>query len=363
MAEQNILTGDLAVLEQIISDIKEHKKNKEQLEKLNEIAKNLTKNIDVSERELKEEIDARVKESIASICSGYNKAIEDEKIKLKDIQGQRDKAKMAGVKERIANETRDLRNENSSLNKEIKEAFKAERVPMYCSSRFYMAMFQTKGVADVAVYTLIMLLLFLIIPSAGCFIPGFPQWGFVLYYFILSTLVISAGKHIYYKTMVCHRDVISAARETKNKIRNNRKKIKKIEKRIRSDKNEEMYGLGDYDYKINEIHDRISKIEGEKTCALQEFENTAKPDIIAEIEGRNRGTIDNMRAELSKKQEECSSLDALVKEQRIYISSNYEAYLGRDFMSAEKLEELRAIMKSQAAATVGQAIAVYKDKR
>ena len=46
MAEQNILTGDLAVLDQIIGDLKEHRKNIEQLEKLNEIAKDLTKNIE-----------------------------------------------------------------------------------------------------------------------------------------------------------------------------------------------------------------------------------------------------------------------------------------------------------------------------
>jgi UDP-2,3-diacylglucosamine pyrophosphatase LpxH len=50
MAEQNILTGDLAVLDQIIGDLKEHRKNKEQLEKLNEIAKDLTKNIENDER-------------------------------------------------------------------------------------------------------------------------------------------------------------------------------------------------------------------------------------------------------------------------------------------------------------------------
>lgn len=51
------------------------------------------------------------------------------------------------------------------------------------------------------------------------------------------------------------------------------------------------------------------------------------------------------------------------KEQRIYISSNYETYLGKEFMNTEKLEELRAIMKSQAADTIGRAMAVSKDKR
>ena len=124
-----------------------------------------------------------------------------------------------------------------------------------------------------------------------------------------------------------------------------------------------MYGLEDYDFKINEIHDSMEKIEGEKACALQEFENTAKPDIIAEIESRSKGHIDEMKAELLTKQDECSKLEALVKEQRIYISSNYETYLGKEFMNTEKREELRAIMKSQAADTIGRAMAVSKDKR
>ena len=118
-----------------------------------------------------------------------------------------------------------------------------------------------------------------------------------------------------------------------------------------------------FEFKINEIHDSMEKIEGEKACALQEFENTAKPDIIAEIESRSKGHIDEMKAELLTKQDECSKLEALVKEQRIYISSNYETYLGKEFMNTEKLEELRAIMKSQAADTIGRAMAVSKDKR
>lgn len=363
MAEQNILTGDLAVLDQIIGDLKEHRKNIEQLEKLNEIAKDLTKNIENDERELKEEIDGRIKESTASICEGYDKAIDSEKSKLKDIQSQRDKAKMAGVKERIANETKELRNQNEEFEKQIKDAFKMEKVPMYCSRRFYRIMIQTRGFADSAVYTLILLVLFLGIPALISFVPGIQMWMLIVYYFAVSMIIILPTKIVTDKTVGRHGAIINAARETKDKIIANRKKIKKIEKRIHSDRNEEMYGLEDYDFKINEIHDSMEKIEGEKACALQEFENTAKPDIIAEIESRSKGHIDEMKAELLTKQDECSKLEALVKEQRIYISSNYETYLGKEFMNTEKLEELRAIMKSQAADTIGRAMAVSKDKR
>ncbi len=51
-----------------------------------------------------------------------------------------------------------------------------------------------------------------------------------------------------------------------------------------------------------------------------------------------------------------------MKKQRIYISSNYEAYLGKEFTDTEKLTELVSIMKSGTADTIGQAVAAYKNR-
>ena len=69
-----------------------------------------------------------------------------------------------------------------------------------------------------------------------------------------------------------------------------------------------------------------------------------------------------METELQKKKAEYDDLDDLVKKQRIYISSNYEAYLGKDFMSMDKLSELNKIMKSDSADTIAQALAVYNNR-
>lgn len=142
----------------------------------------------------------------------------------------------------------------------------------------------------------------------------------------------------------------------------NKKRIKRIARGIRKDKNEDMYGLESFDYSINELHDHIRKIEEDKAKALDEFEKTAKPDIVSEVEGRNKNRITIMKSEIAKKEEEMLKLDTLIKEQRIYISSNYEAYLGKEFMNLDKLQELYSYMKSGIADTVSQALAVYKDR-
>ena len=173
----------------------------------------------------------------------------------------------------------------------------------------------------------------------------------------------SLYKYIYSRYVLKHIDIIDAARQNRNKIAKNKKKIKKIEHSIKKDKNEEMYGLEDFDVRIHDIHNDIKKIEAERDLALDEFENTAKPDIVEEIERRDRDRIASMKTDLEKKSVELTKLEELVKEQTIYISSNYEAYLGKEFATVDKLDELYAIIHSGVADTIGQAIAAYRERK
>ena len=42
--------------------------------------------------------------------------------------------------------------------------------------------------------------------------------------------------------------------------------------------------------------------------------------------------------------------------------TNYEAYLGKEFINVDKLSELNSIMKSDSADTIAQALAVYNNR-
>ena len=53
-------------------------------------------------------------------------------------------------------------------------------------------------------------------------------------------------------------------------------------------------------------------------------------------------------------------LDSLIKNQRAYISSNYEAYLGREFTNVDRLTELLNMMIEEPYLTISMAIAQYK---
>ena len=95
MAEQNILNGDQQVLEQILGDINEHAEKKERLERMSVSIRDITKEIDSTTKAMEDEISSRISESTDSICAGYDKAVSQDKDTIKQVQADRDKAKMA----------------------------------------------------------------------------------------------------------------------------------------------------------------------------------------------------------------------------------------------------------------------------
>ena len=360
MAGQNVLNGDLNVLKQVISDVSEYSANREELDRQNDTLKELNKNIESIQKNINDEIDNKVKEGINSVSESFDQSILEEKVKLKDVQSKRDKAKHAGVKDRIQNETAELRDMNRDMYSQIKAAFKEEGIPKYCSKRWFYALFATQGIGDVLIYVISLVVLYAAIPGVIYIIPQIPKWVLIAYYFVMITLELTAVKFIYNRTMVPHSETIAKARRVKYDIETNQKKIKRIEKGIRKDKNEDMYGLSDFDYRINEINDSIRNIEDAKAKAIEQFNATTRTDIIAEIRGRNAGTLEQLKSQVAVCEQEMARLDSLIKNQRAYISSNYEAYLGREFTNVDRLTELLDMMIEEPYLTISMAIAQYK---
>lgn len=363
MAEQNILNGDQQVLEQILGDINEHAEKKERLERMSVSIRDITKEIDSTTKAMEDEISSRISESTDSICAGYDKAVSQDKDTIKQVQADRDKAKMQGIKERIASETASLRAENKSLQNEINEAFIQENIPRIVNNSFFMALYISRKVRDVLVYTLFLLIVFALIPAVLYLLPVIPAYVPVIYAGVMGILLLIIGRSVYINLILAHKDTIMAARDTRYKIRDNKRIIKKTQHSIKKDKDEAMYGLESFDNRINSIGDNIKKTEEEKQNALREFEETVKPDLVKEVEGRYLDKLNLMREELAKKKDEYMKLDDLIKQQRIYISSNYEAYLGKEFVNVQRLTELDNIISSGEAQTISQAMAVYKNRK
>ena len=364
MAEQNILAGDINVLAQVRSDVKEYEGNKDKLYALNQSVSSLSKNLDALQKAVHDEVEATVKKRRDDVASGFNNAIDIDKEKIKQVQAEREKAKSKGIKERIALETEDLTKDNGDMNAQIHEVFRLERIPGFCKSSIFMALFVTKGIKDILICVAIFAVLFCAIPFTINFaLPELSKITCLAIYFMIACLGFFIYKCINDVLFVPHAETMLGVRATKKKISSNNRKIRKIRRSIKKDTNEEMYGLESFDDKLGELYADVERIEGERAIALEEFNNSTKPDIIAEIEGRDRDKIEKMKTDLEEKAAALSRLQDRVKQQKIYISSNYEAYLGNEFIAASKLDALYDIMRSTNVKTIGQALMVYDERK
>ena len=183
MAEQNILAGDVNVLDQMINDLNVHKETIERQGRLAESIGDIAKNTKEAQQAVQEE-----------------------------VQNKRDKAKLAGVKERIAAETAHIHKENEALKNQVKDAFAQENIPMFCNSRIYIALYRTKRMTDVLIYLLCIALVYAAVPFLLSVIPQFPLWGMILYYVVVILIQSFTNKMIVEKTLVRHAETIDMAK-------------------------------------------------------------------------------------------------------------------------------------------------------
>ena len=337
MAAQNVLAGDERVLVEIIEEVKEQNSRTDSYNKLSSQIRELTRDVEDEKKSLQASIDTKIKQSSAAICAGFDKSIDEERAKLRDIQSDRERAKDAGVKERISAETAHLRHENEKLKSRIRESFKTNGVPGYCNNALFMMMFRTTGVLQYLLYFLLLTVFYAVIPTVAFLVFKLQTLYIIIYYFVCILIQSFVGKVIYKKTIMQHFATLDAAARMQSDIKDNNRRMK-------------------------EVRDNIKDIESQKKAALQEFEQTVKPNIIAELETVDKDKRDAMENRLFDMNERRKSLDEQIKQKRLYISSNYEAYLGKEVFDIDKLLKLLQIIRSGQADTIAKALAVYESK-
>ena len=85
MAAQNVLAGDERVLV-------EQNSRTDSYNKLSSQIRELTRDVEDEKKSLQASIDTKIKQSSAAICAGFDKSIDEERAKLRDIQSDRDHA-------------------------------------------------------------------------------------------------------------------------------------------------------------------------------------------------------------------------------------------------------------------------------
>ena len=309
-------------------------------------------------------IDQRIKKRRDEIKNTYDSELDKANELLRKASAKKAKAKNQGIKERIADETYALRDTNRSLNSQIKTNFRRAKVPFYCEWGIFYRLFYPQSVLDFLIIILAFAICFAAIP--------FGLWHFLfsdkgiaaLVVIYIADIVVFGGLvlAINRATVLKHQSVLTDAVQLRKIIANNEKKIDNIVNSIRNDSSEAHYDLGSYDDEIARIKQQLADITMKKNDALNTFENVTKNIITDEINNNAKAKLDELSAQCDEIGAELTEADTRRNEAAMDLSNNYEVYLGKEFMTEERINALQEIINHGTASNLSEAIEEYKDK-
>lgn len=370
MDAENIFNQNVDFLIQARDEVVQCNQLELQAKQLQEKEDKMRKAISQEEKSINDEINSTIKKRKADIESSYDSQLDASRKKVKKAQDKKNKKKNERMGKRVDEETASVRENTRQLKTEMKTLFKTNHVPSFCQSDCYYILFMPKGIKEI-----LLLLLFLIIGLAGIpfgvflllsqvILAGNPivAASYFMAVVIGVTLLVVLGIYflIFNLTKVKHRDTIAEGRKLRNQILANNKKIKAIKNAINKDKDESQYDLGDYDRKIDQFQADMDDVAEQKKAALTEFEKNAKAAITDEINGRRLGKLEDMKQQREAVEEEKNAIEQQLKEAKLAITNQYAKYLGKNICKEETLNDIINIMESEQIETISEGLAIYK---
>ena len=324
--------------------------------------KRLTKTLAAEKKSVEDEITSTIHKRKDEITVSYDREISKTQDKLKKARARREKAKNQGAKERISNETAQLREENRQLKLQNSTAFHQNGIPAVCNTKFYYSLFFTKGIKEVLIFLLTFLIAFLILPCGiYLLIPNHKPWLLIVIYVVAIVLLFGLYILINNKTKVNHLEIMKDARKNRDMIEANKRKIRVIIKAIEKDKNESIYNLGKYDKEISKIEGELQDIAERKKEALRVFEKKTQEELEKEIFENNRAKLENLAVQLNQVTAANREVGNSVQRKSIAFTDNYGPYIGQEFMSQERLDKLIDILNQGLASSITEAQQIYKN--
>ncbi|MGB8452682.1 MAG: hypothetical protein WCD89_10140 [Anaerocolumna sp.] len=361
--ESNILSGGLEDLNKLKDILLELNGNMDNNDVLVSEESKLEKSIKNKEKAVAEEILSTTKKRKDEIEATYNEQIEKTRARMKKIRGKKEKSKSIKISERIAAETAQLKEEYRQMVLDIKTLLKQNKVPAFCNTKLFYALFLPTGIGDMTIIILTLILILLIIPCFFYFyvIPKETMVYLILIYFI--TVIFFGGIYMLIDNNIKdkHMDTIKRIFRLRSQINENKKKRDKIRKGILKDKDESKYGLDNFNQELFELEEELKSITEQKKEALSIFENTTRVVIGEEIKAQSQDELIALKKEYGEVYVKIKETEEKIKTLSMVIANNYEAYLGKEIMSTDKLNILCDIMSENGLKTISEAMTYYKE--
>lgn len=315
------------------------------------------------EQDMNDEMETTLKKRKAELVSAYENQLGTLHARNKKVKAKKEKDKGVKMTERIEEETAELRDKNKELALEMKAKLKSDKTPAICNTTLFYSFFMPKSLKEIAIFILGLLVVFLAIPF-GIYFPFFAkkfgEIALAVIYIVMILIVGSVYLAINNKVKEKHLDTIRAVRGVRNQYLRNKKSIRDIQRGIQKDEDESGYGLEQYDDELAEIDAERQRINEEEKDALSAFETVTAPQIKAEIKGRFEEELTALKEKQKETATEQKNVEEKVKELSLMVSKQYEAYLGKEMLTVQKLDKLISHIKNGEAANIGEALALEK---
>lgn len=320
------------------------------------------KALETAKKQMADAITQTVKKRQSEITSSYDKELSKSQDLIKKAKSKREKAKNQGVKERIAEETSDLRDDNRRIRLQIKTLFQQNHVPGYCNSNLYYALYFPRWFGEVMKLVLTVALCFLAIPyGIYLLLPKQTVLFLVLIYF--ACILVFGGLYVMIgnKTKDRFAEPLKSGRKLRDQIHNNNKQIRAITKAVKKDKDEARYDLQKFDDELAQLEQQMSEVAGKKKDALNAFETVTKNIITDEITAAHKDKITQLTQACEDEESQLKTLQETLKQRSMHITDCYGSYLSREFLKADKLDALAELIKNGTATNLTEAMQQYKN--
>lgn len=317
--------------------------------------------LEIEKKEVEDRITQTTKKRLSDITASYDKELSKGQDHLRKARSKREKAKNQGVKERIIDETSDLRDDNRRIRLQIKTIFQQNHVPGICDTNFYYALYFPRHLGEILKLLAAIVLIFLLLPYGIYWLIKKPNVIYLVGIYFAFILVFG-GAYVLLgnKTRDRYGKVLKEGRLLRDEMHANTRKIKVITRNIRRDRNEAIYDLQKYDDEIAQIEEDLSQIVSKKKEALNAFETVTKNIIADEIHAGTQEKIASLMVRCQEEEKNLTQLQSAVKKRNLSITDNYGTYLSREFLEPDKLDALARIMTNGTAANLSEAMQQYE---
>ena len=358
---ENFLSGGVAELEQAKADVLAGREMAVAADEAEKALKAKEKDVETQKKYMTDKIESTIRSRRVELEKSHDEVIHGASKRLKEAERNKKTAKLEAVNARVKNETAELVEENKLLNQENRDLFKQWKLPAFCNTTYYYAMFSAKHPHEFIIFAVTVIICIALIPNLVCyFLPLSTALKIIIYVAIVVFFLL-----IYFLVLLLTRSgakakVVEKGRPNRDRIRANKKKIRQLAKSIRKDDDEEQYGLEEFDAEIEKEQAAIKEAMEKKVEALKGFDAETAPEIKDEIEKENIPIIQRMEQEAKELKEQAAVKRADAQSAAEAITANYQSYLGDKNLTPEKSDELIKLFDDGQADTIMQALDLQK---